>query len=188
MDNPIKELAPHEQRVVAEQTELNERLEKLKAFVMSDAMSTVPARSAALLLAQGELMSRLEYIMRMRISAFADPYLAVADIPEAEKAAVASLLNDDSSDMLNAVMEWIAVVNHDVKHLETLPAGSKLSFVNEGEVIPTTIVMEGDSHVAFKVAIAAVGELLSKCPIIQSTPVPEVTTTPEAPVASNDPL
>jgi hypothetical protein len=67
-------MQPHEERVVAERDQLQERLEKLQAFILTDKMSTLAADEQELLFRQCGHMQQYFNLLNRRIARFnADP-------------------------------------------------------------------------------------------------------------------
>lgn len=69
----VKSLAPHQLRVVKEQTELNERIAALETFIFSSStsiFSTLDPRQQSLLKQQLDAMKAYEHILALRISYF----------------------------------------------------------------------------------------------------------------------
>lgn len=67
---PGADLPPHQQRVIAERSELDERREKLKAFICSPLFSSLGAVEQARLRYQSEVMESYSNILAARICAF----------------------------------------------------------------------------------------------------------------------
>jgi hypothetical protein len=66
-----KPMAPHQQRVVTEREELNQKIDKLKAFIMeSPIFKTLPADEQKRLNRQYDVMVEYSTILRQRIEAF----------------------------------------------------------------------------------------------------------------------
>ena len=65
-----KQLAPHQQRVVDEKRELDERREKLDAFYSNPVFHGLPESEQSLLLRQGVAMRTYSEILGERIAAF----------------------------------------------------------------------------------------------------------------------
>lgn len=65
-----KQLAPHQQRVVDEKRELDERREKLDAFYSNPVFHGLPESEQSLLLRQGVAMRAYSEILGERIAAF----------------------------------------------------------------------------------------------------------------------
>jgi len=59
---------PHEQRVVDEKRELDEKLSKLKMFLAGDIFSTLPSREQFRLKRQSEVMQEYSNILLERIT------------------------------------------------------------------------------------------------------------------------
>lgn len=66
----MAELKPHEQRVVAEKAELDEKIAKLQAFIKSEAGLSIPAIEHGLLRQQAEAMESYSWILGVRIRRF----------------------------------------------------------------------------------------------------------------------
>lgn len=66
----MAELAPHQQRVVAEQTELNEKLAKLTAFSDSEMFTTLDYDERQRLRQQRVAMAEYNRVLLARIEAF----------------------------------------------------------------------------------------------------------------------
>ena len=66
----VAHLQPHQQRVVAEKVELEDRLTKLNAFVQSVRFATVDSDERSRLLTQVQVMSMLLSVLEERIAAF----------------------------------------------------------------------------------------------------------------------
>lgn len=68
----MKELAPHQQRVVAERAELSTRIDALEAFIFPShpVFSTLDERQQSLLTQQLDAMKAYEHILGLRISYF----------------------------------------------------------------------------------------------------------------------
>jgi hypothetical protein len=66
------ELQPHQQRVVTEKTELNEKLTKLSAFISSDSFRTIVKDHAERnrLIKQEQIMKEYSEVLTDRIKAF----------------------------------------------------------------------------------------------------------------------
>ena len=63
-------LLPHEQRVVDEKTELDSKLEKLKAFLKTDIALGLPFDDRCLLVKQATVMTAYSGILGKRIERF----------------------------------------------------------------------------------------------------------------------
>jgi crAss001_48 related protein len=64
-------MQPHQQRVVDEKTELDTKLDKLKAFIMdSPIFKTLPVDEQKRLNAQYDVMEQYSKILKERIAAF----------------------------------------------------------------------------------------------------------------------
>ncbi len=63
-------LEPHEQRVVAEKAELDERLAKLNAFLPTETCINLPFDDRCLLAQQAIVMTQLSQILGKRIERF----------------------------------------------------------------------------------------------------------------------
>lgn len=73
MSTEVKSYAPHQLRVVKEQSELNERIEALETFIFSSStsiFSTLDPRQQSLLEQQLDTMKAYEHILALRISYF----------------------------------------------------------------------------------------------------------------------
>jgi hypothetical protein len=70
LPRPIPTLQPHQQRVVAEKTELDARCEKLAAFINGAIFQTMPEAERTRLERQHTLMTELSAILGERIAAF----------------------------------------------------------------------------------------------------------------------
>ena len=66
----VKQFAHHQQRVVDEKTELDERREKLTAFYSSSIFCGLPESEQSRLLRQGVVMRSYSEILGERIAAF----------------------------------------------------------------------------------------------------------------------
>jgi hypothetical protein len=67
----VQTLAPHQQRVVDERRELDEKIDKLKAFIMENPIfKTLPTDEQARLNRQCDVMIEYSRILRDRIEAF----------------------------------------------------------------------------------------------------------------------
>ena len=65
-----KELQPHQQRVVAERTELDDKLGKLQAFITGAKFDSVPDAEQGRLVLQHHIMTALALVLEQRIAAF----------------------------------------------------------------------------------------------------------------------
>ena len=65
-----KELQPHQKRVVAERTELEDRLGKLQAFITGEKFASVPDDEQGRLVLQHHIMTALALVLEQRIYAF----------------------------------------------------------------------------------------------------------------------
>lgn len=65
-----KELLPHQQRVVDEQSELEVKIYKLSGFVKTKQYDLLPAREQTLLKTQLDLMNAYSNILGLRIGEF----------------------------------------------------------------------------------------------------------------------
>ena len=63
-------MKPHEQRVVIEKAQLDEKLEKLKAFTFTDTFIALPAAELERLNRQYEIMKQYSGILDERIRSF----------------------------------------------------------------------------------------------------------------------
>lgn len=63
-------MKPHQQRVVDEKSELDERLEKLRAFLRAPIFQTLPIAEQGRLETQAHLMCSLSAVLCARIAAF----------------------------------------------------------------------------------------------------------------------
>ena len=63
-------MAPHQQRVVDEKNELDEKLTKLEAFFSNPLWATLPSDEQARLSRQSEVMREYSDILGERIAAF----------------------------------------------------------------------------------------------------------------------
>ena len=61
----------HQERVVAEKKELNERGDKLEQFILSDRFGTLPAAEQERMKRQLEIMGEYSEVLGERIAAFA---------------------------------------------------------------------------------------------------------------------
>ena len=64
------ELQPHQQRVVAERAELEDKLGKLEAFLTGERFDAVPDDEKGRLLLQHVLMESYARVLKQRIAAF----------------------------------------------------------------------------------------------------------------------
>ena len=64
------DLQPHQQRVVTELDELNEKREKLAAFFNTETYNGLPAVERTLLMAQSTIMQSYASILGQRIAGF----------------------------------------------------------------------------------------------------------------------
>jgi hypothetical protein len=65
-----EELQPHQQRVVAEKAELDERLNKLLAFNSTQTYQELPAEDRDLLFEQASYMQAYSSVLGLRIARF----------------------------------------------------------------------------------------------------------------------
>jgi hypothetical protein len=65
-----KELKPHQQRVVEEKRELDEKIEKLDAFIKGELFKTLPSDECSRLARQRVAMLDYSRILEARIEAF----------------------------------------------------------------------------------------------------------------------
>lgn len=63
-------MAPHQDRIVVERNELDERREKLATFIGADNFKHVPAAERSRMIEQYGVMTRYSAILRERIAAF----------------------------------------------------------------------------------------------------------------------
>jgi len=63
-------MQPHEERVVKEQADLNEKINKLNAFIGGDIFNGLPEEDRALLEEQSRWMSAYSGVLRERIKRF----------------------------------------------------------------------------------------------------------------------
>lgn len=63
-------MAPHEERVIAEEAELTGRLNKLGEFIHADIFRTLPAEDRGLLQEQDDHMRKYVAVLRKRIARF----------------------------------------------------------------------------------------------------------------------
>ena len=66
----VSQLAPHQQRVVAEKTELDAKLTALDAFFLSERWAAVDMDEKSRMLAQADVMADYSLILGARIAAF----------------------------------------------------------------------------------------------------------------------
>jgi len=66
----MNELLPHQQRVVTEFNELNDKIEKLRAFVEGVIYSGLPIQEQSLLTAQLSSMITYATLLSLRINSF----------------------------------------------------------------------------------------------------------------------
>lgn len=69
----MSELKPHQQRVVAEKAELDERLQKLAVFMGRDDFDALPDEDRYLLHVQSSVMLSLSMLLGKRIERFHAP-------------------------------------------------------------------------------------------------------------------
>ncbi len=74
----MKNLEPHQQRVVDERTELNDKIDKLNAFIQSgiktdSIYSNLPEEDQNLLIEQSDLMMKYSDVLLKRINRFSEP-------------------------------------------------------------------------------------------------------------------
>jgi hypothetical protein len=67
---PVPGLQPHQQRVIAERSELHERIDKLTAFINTQAFLEIQYAEQRRLIRQQVLMHELRDVLDERISAF----------------------------------------------------------------------------------------------------------------------
>ena len=65
-----KELQPHQQRVVEERAELEDKLGKLQAFITGERFASVPDAEQGRLVLQHHIMTALALVLEQRIAAF----------------------------------------------------------------------------------------------------------------------
>ena len=65
-----KELQPHQQRVVEERAELEDKLGKLQAFITGERFASVPDAEQGRLVLQHKLMESYALVLEQRIAAF----------------------------------------------------------------------------------------------------------------------
>jgi hypothetical protein len=63
-------LAPHQERVVIEKAELDEKLEKLNAFGRGELFATLPPEEQERLQRQSKIMDQYSVVLGERIAAF----------------------------------------------------------------------------------------------------------------------
>lgn len=63
-------MKPHQQRVIDEKTDLDEKLEKLNSFSQSDIFALLPEDEKERLARQSKIMDRYSVVLGERISAF----------------------------------------------------------------------------------------------------------------------
>jgi hypothetical protein len=63
-------MKPHQQRVVTEKQDLDEKLEKLNAFGRGDVFPTLPAEEQERLIRQSKIMDQYSVVLGERIAAF----------------------------------------------------------------------------------------------------------------------
>lgn len=63
-------MQPHEERVVAEQKELNDKINKLNGFIGGNAFNALPEEDRALLEEQSRYMSAYSGVLHERIKRF----------------------------------------------------------------------------------------------------------------------
>lgn len=63
-------MAPHQERVMDEKNQLDEKREKLATFIGGDGFKHIPAEERARLIEQYGVMTRYSNILRERIRAF----------------------------------------------------------------------------------------------------------------------
>lgn len=66
----MKELAPHQLRVIEEKEQLDDRVSKLTAFIESDRVNLLPVKDKELLERQLVVMTSYSDILRDRIALF----------------------------------------------------------------------------------------------------------------------
>jgi hypothetical protein len=66
----VSQLLPHQQRVVAEKAELDEKLSKLKAFFETELYHNLDAAEHDLLACQSDIMEEYSAVLGARIAAF----------------------------------------------------------------------------------------------------------------------
>lgn len=64
------QLQPHQQRVVDERTELEDKLSKLQAFITSEKFSSIPDAEQGRLVLQHHIMNCYALVLEQRIEAF----------------------------------------------------------------------------------------------------------------------
>lgn len=65
-----KELQPHQQRVVKERAELEDKLGKLQTFITGERFAVVPDAEQGRLVLQHKLMESYALVLEQRIAAF----------------------------------------------------------------------------------------------------------------------
>ena len=65
-----KELQPHQQRVVEERTELEDKFGKLQAFITGAKFASAPDAEQGRLVLQHHIMTALALVLEQRIAAF----------------------------------------------------------------------------------------------------------------------
>ncbi len=65
-----EQLQPHQQRVVEERAELEERLGKLQSFITGEKFASVPDAEQGRLVLQHHIMNALALVLKQRIAAF----------------------------------------------------------------------------------------------------------------------
>jgi len=65
-----KELQPHQQRVIEERAELEDKLGKLQAFIAGERFAAVPDAEQGRLVLQHKLMESYALVLEQRIAAF----------------------------------------------------------------------------------------------------------------------
>ena len=63
-------MQPHQERVVTEKKELDEKIDKLKVFLLGETFSTLPEDEQMRLIDQKNVMQQYSEILRARIAAF----------------------------------------------------------------------------------------------------------------------
>lgn len=63
-------MQPHQQRVVTEQTELNDKLTKLSEFIKGGTYKSLDPNEQQRLIAQADHMHNYNEVLKMRIEAF----------------------------------------------------------------------------------------------------------------------
>lgn len=64
------DLQPHQQRVVEERAELEDKLGKLQAFITGERFAAVPDAEQGRLVLQHNIMNAYSLVLEMRIAAF----------------------------------------------------------------------------------------------------------------------